>query len=510
MILQRLGTFLDLYSYCAIVVLLVGLAILAVAPGRVDILRSPFFDVGFDFDDTVVEYLSRIIPTLIQTVDDHFSDYTWIIEGRHTALPPRSAPTSSSLRIYGTIALGVYFSNEEADEGTKLTYRLLLLSECATSFLRLVLRLDTVDMTHSVNKIWMFKVTVDLLSLADGGYQNRVTGRVRVKYEIDPTLVDPIRTRYVFAHGSAFLTWTDPTHCRVRRQLLDESTVQAGLDAMGGTRDRMGTQRHDDAGIRIGGRHDAGTRCDGKQIRPTRARRLTDRADASVGCGRESGFLIAAFCVQQVEILVIHGFPSHLETDLIFEVDQFVELESDLFHKRVTITLNFQHVRFFKSSLHDPFLRLVRSLLSSPSHPLCLISDFFLGWTLSICRCFGLPRLVFHGMSTFSMSLTKSLWNNIPKDEPFSVAGAPPELQLTLADLPEAVINSVDPPAKPPHRNRTGGEAQLRVGVHSVARPAARWISHLHGVRDAGEDFGNTEQILSNTDKIPSKYRVNP
>ncbi|PKU71249.1 UDP-glycosyltransferase 73D1 [Dendrobium catenatum] len=48
-------------------------------------------------------------------------------------------------------------------------------------------------------------------------------------------------------------------------------------------------------------------------------------------------------------------------------------------------------------------------------------------------------------MSTFSMSLTKSLWNNIPKDEPFSVAGAPPELQLTLADVPEAVINSVDP-----------------------------------------------------------------
>ncbi|PKU66758.1 anthocyanin 3'-O-beta-glucosyltransferase-like [Dendrobium catenatum] len=98
------------------------------------------------------------------------------------------------------------------------------------------------------------------------------------------------------------------------------------------------------------------------------------------------------------------------------------------------------------TSLHDPFLRLVRSLLRSPSPPLCLISDFFLGWTLTICRRFGLPRLVFHGMSTFSMSLIKSLWNNIPKDEPFSVPGAPPEIQLTLADLPEAVINSVDPP----------------------------------------------------------------
>ncbi|XP_020599036.1 anthocyanin 3'-O-beta-glucosyltransferase-like [Phalaenopsis equestris] len=97
------------------------------------------------------------------------------------------------------------------------------------------------------------------------------------------------------------------------------------------------------------------------------------------------------------------------------------------------------------TSLQAPFLILLRILLRSPSPPLCLISDFFLGWTLPICRRFGLPRLVFHGMSAFSMSLCKSLWLNIPKHDPFSVPGAPPELQLTKTDVPESVLNSVYP-----------------------------------------------------------------
>ncbi|PKU80644.1 hypothetical protein MA16_Dca012402 [Dendrobium catenatum] len=78
--------------------------------GRVNILRSPFFDVGFDFDDTVEDYLDRILPALVESIDDHFSVYTWIVEGRRFAPPPRPASTSPSLRIYGTIALGVVSS----------------------------------------------------------------------------------------------------------------------------------------------------------------------------------------------------------------------------------------------------------------------------------------------------------------------------------------------------------------------------------------------------------------
>ncbi|PKU88040.1 hypothetical protein MA16_Dca019490 [Dendrobium catenatum] len=78
--------------------------------GRVNILRSPFFDIGFDFDDTVEEYLDRILPALVESIDDHFSIYTWIIEGPRYTPPPRLAPSSSSLRIYGIVVLGVVSS----------------------------------------------------------------------------------------------------------------------------------------------------------------------------------------------------------------------------------------------------------------------------------------------------------------------------------------------------------------------------------------------------------------
>ncbi|PKU85513.1 hypothetical protein MA16_Dca003253 [Dendrobium catenatum] len=68
--------------------------------GRIDILRSPFFDVGFDFDDTPEEYLDRILPTLVDSIDDHFSVYTWIIEGRPSAPSnPTSNPATSPLKV---------------------------------------------------------------------------------------------------------------------------------------------------------------------------------------------------------------------------------------------------------------------------------------------------------------------------------------------------------------------------------------------------------------------------
>ncbi|PKU62323.1 hypothetical protein MA16_Dca026506 [Dendrobium catenatum] len=65
--------------------------------GRVNILRSPFFDVGFDFDDTVEEYLDRILPTLVDSIDDHFSVYTWIIKGRPPVPPLPLLPYGSTV-----------------------------------------------------------------------------------------------------------------------------------------------------------------------------------------------------------------------------------------------------------------------------------------------------------------------------------------------------------------------------------------------------------------------------
>ncbi|PKU72381.1 hypothetical protein MA16_Dca025584 [Dendrobium catenatum] len=56
--------------------------------GQVDIHQSPFFDVGFDFDDTVEGYLNRILPTLVDVIDEQFEDYSWTVNGYPSVSPP--------------------------------------------------------------------------------------------------------------------------------------------------------------------------------------------------------------------------------------------------------------------------------------------------------------------------------------------------------------------------------------------------------------------------------------
>ncbi|XP_078432833.1 scopoletin glucosyltransferase-like [Wolffia australiana] len=91
-------------------------------------------------------------------------------------------------------------------------------------------------------------------------------------------------------------------------------------------------------------------------------------------------------------------------------------------------------------SLRDPFRNLLLDVSESNSLPLCVISDFFLGWTLHECRRFNVPRVVFHGMSVFTALLCKGLAATRPHlaagDESFHVPGSPPGLLLSRDDVP--------------------------------------------------------------------------
>ncbi|KAJ9184140.1 hypothetical protein P3X46_007911 [Hevea brasiliensis] len=103
--------------------------------------------------------------------------------------------------------------------------------------------------------------------------------------------------------------------------------------------------------------------------------------------------------------------------------------------------------------LRKPFQNILETMLESQTPPLCVISDFFLGWTLAVCRELGVPRLVFHGMGVLSMAIIKSVWVHQPHlkaksvFDPLNLPGMKLPFTLTSADLPETInIQNHDDP----------------------------------------------------------------
>ncbi|KQK03485.1 hypothetical protein BRADI_2g08147v3 [Brachypodium distachyon] len=94
--------------------------------------------------------------------------------------------------------------------------------------------------------------------------------------------------------------------------------------------------------------------------------------------------------------------------------------------------------------LEEPFAAFMASL--GPSPPLALVSDFFLGFTLRAAADAGARRVVFHGMSCFSMAICKSLMANPPPRPPapgdggsFHVARMPERVRMTAEEVPETI-----------------------------------------------------------------------
>ncbi|KAF0903014.1 hypothetical protein E2562_022639 [Oryza meyeriana var. granulata] len=97
--------------------------------------------------------------------------------------------------------------------------------------------------------------------------------------------------------------------------------------------------------------------------------------------------------------------------------------------------------------LRDPFAEFMASL---PSPPLVLVSDFFLGFTHGVAAVTGVRRVVFHGMSCFSMAICKSLVVSPPAGvehggPPFHVSRMPEHVTITPEEIPPTVANFSDP-----------------------------------------------------------------
>ncbi|CAD6336450.1 unnamed protein product [Miscanthus lutarioriparius] len=99
--------------------------------------------------------------------------------------------------------------------------------------------------------------------------------------------------------------------------------------------------------------------------------------------------------------------------------------------------------------LREPFSKFLTSL---PSPPLALVSDFFLGFTHHVAADAGVRRVVFHGMSCFSMAICKALITRPPAaasrgvdlSAPFHVHGMPEHVAITADEIPDAVVKFAD------------------------------------------------------------------
>ncbi|KAM7508388.1 hypothetical protein LguiA_018841 [Lonicera macranthoides] len=95
--------------------------------------------------------------------------------------------------------------------------------------------------------------------------------------------------------------------------------------------------------------------------------------------------------------------------------------------------------------LQLPFEHILQEMIKKGSRPICVISDFFLGWTLATCREFNIPRLVFHGMGALSMAICKSVWKHnqhriVHSDTvPLLLPETHLRFTLTKSDLPEHI-----------------------------------------------------------------------
>ncbi|KAI3933004.1 hypothetical protein MKW98_029237 [Papaver atlanticum] len=111
--------------------------------------------------------------------------------------------------------------------------------------------------------------------------------------------------------------------------------------------------------------------------------------------------------------------------------------------------------QFFTATteLQEPFDQVLQDMKDSGSLPLCVISDFFLGFTLGTCRKFNVPRVVFHGMGVLSMVIAKYFIMhasdhhimNSGSQESVQLPGLTLPFSLTKVDIPEAFFHLSDP-----------------------------------------------------------------
>ncbi|MQM06382.1 hypothetical protein Taro_039204 [Colocasia esculenta] len=92
-------------------------------------------------------------------------------------------------------------------------------------------------------------------------------------------------------------------------------------------------------------------------------------------------------------------------------------------------------------TLRRPFQKLLRSRRTD-----CVVSDMFLPWTAEAARELGIPRLVFHGVSVFSLCCIHTIRHGKPlpdrdlgDGEAFVIPDFPNRVELAWSELPDFI-----------------------------------------------------------------------
>ncbi|PIA52864.1 hypothetical protein AQUCO_01000616v1 [Aquilegia coerulea] len=95
--------------------------------------------------------------------------------------------------------------------------------------------------------------------------------------------------------------------------------------------------------------------------------------------------------------------------------------------------------KFFKAT---DMLQQTFDMLLDEQRPDCVVADMFLPWTTDVAKKYGIPRLVFHGTSYFSLCVIASIFRYAPHEkvmsdsEIFVVPGLPDKIEMKKLQLP--------------------------------------------------------------------------
>ncbi|KAK7837269.1 scopoletin glucosyltransferase [Quercus suber] len=126
-------------------------------------------------------------------------------------------------------------------------------------------------------------------------------------------------------------------------------------------------------------------------------------------------------------------------TDIDIQIIKFPAVEAGLPEGCENIdsvtSLDMSH-KFIKATkmLQQPLEQLLEEY-----HPGCLVADMFFQWAPDVAAKFGIPRLVFEGLTVFEPH--KKVFSD---SEPFVIPSFPGEIKLTRMQLPDFTLQEVE------------------------------------------------------------------